>query len=650
MKLKYLVTLFFVVLVFGASGQTNNEAVLFTVGGDPVYASEFIKVYRKNLDLVQDESQKDVDGYLKLFTNYKLKLKEARALGLHKDAGYLRELNTYKKQLAQNYMGDGEVTEALVKEAYQRVSYLVNAGHILVKVSEKAPPKDTLEAYNKILRLRERALKEGFEKVRGQVHNGQTVFGEKLGYFSGFDMVYKFENAAYNTPVNEISQPFRTRFGYHIVKVLDKQKSQGEVKVAHIMLVERKNDSLGENPETKIQEIYKKIEQGEDFESLAKQFSDDKSSAVKGGVLAPFSKGQLRSKTFEDVAFGLKNTEDVSKPFKTEFGWHIVKLIEKIPVPDFESLKPELIEKIKRDSRSQLIDEALVNKLKSKYNIAKDQPNLDYFASILNEDYFKRTWKVPKDLNGEKPFLKIGSQQLTFRDFANYLENQQRNFTPKMPFDKLVKNRYEGFLKQNLIKYQEAHLESENQDYADIVAEYRDGLLLFKLMEDTIWNVETTDTVAIKDYYEANRGKYVVPKRVDAVVAVSQKQKTLKKVGKLLKKDTPLEEIKSLVNGGNNVEVIFTTGVMEAGHQALPEELELKKGISKIHKHNGTFVIVKINEVLPETPKTFAEAKGLVVADYQNYKEKNWLEKLAQKYPVKLDNNVLSAVKEELNK
>lgn len=649
MKLKHLITLFLAFLAFGVNGQTSNSETLFTVDGNPVYVSEFVKVYKKNLDLVQDESQKDVDEYLKLFTNYKLKLKEAKALGLNEDANYLRELNNYKKQLAKSYMTDSKVTDALVEEAYQRVSQEVNANHILVKVDENASPKDTLAAYNKITKLRDRALKEGFEKVRAEVHNGQTVFGEQLGYFSGFRMVYKFENEAFNTPVGDISQPFRTRFGYHIVNVLDKRPSKGEVTVAHIMVVEKPNDSLAEKPEDRIQDIYKKIEQGEDFASLAKQFSDDRNSSPKGGELAPFSSGQLRAKEFEDVAFGLENEGDISEPFKTDFGWHIVKLINKKPVPDFEALKSELVNKVKRDSRSNLIDKALIDKLKAKYKIGNPPSDLNYFVSILNDDYFSRTWKLPENLDGKKPFLKIGTKQLTYQDFANYLENQQRNTTPKLPFKTLVAKKYEAFLEQQLLDYQEENLENENEEYADIVKEYRDGLLLFELMENTIWNAGTTDTIAIKEYYEANKSKYVSPERIDAVVATSSKQKTLKKVAKLLKQDMAVERIKSLVNSNDAIEVLFTSEVMEANHQALPEGLELKKGISKIHKHNGAYVIVKIKEVLPESQKTFEDAKGLVIADYQNYKEEKWLNDLAEKYPVKVNQEVLANVKEQLN-
>ena len=645
MSLRYLLTLFLIVFFLKVTAQSTSNEVLFSVDGDSVFSSEFLRVYNKNLDLVQDEAQKDVDEYLKLFTNYKLKLKEAKAIGLDKKPSYLRELSNYKKQLASNFMKDNKVTDALVEEAYGRISYDVNAIHILVKLAEDASPQDTLVAYNNILKLRDRAIKEGFEKVRAEVHNGQTIYGEKLGYFSGFKMVYKFENVAYNTEVGNISQPFRTRFGYHIVNVLDKRKSRGERTVAHIMVIEKAGDSLAENPEVRIQDIYKKINQGEDFESLAKQLSDDKNSAAKGGVLSPFSGGQLSVQEFEDVAFGLDKIGDVSEPFKTNYGWHIVKLYAKKPIPNFEVIKPELVEKVKRDDRSKLIDEALINKLRKRYDINDEQPALSYFESIFNDDYFKRTWKIPADFKAEQHLVKIGDKQFSYGDFGDYLLKTQRNPTQKGLHNAVISNKYETFLNDNLIQYHEDNLESENQEFAYIVDEYRDGLLLFELMETTIWNAAKTDSIGINDYYNSHKNDYVLPKRIDAIIASSAKQKTLKKVSKLLEKEMPLERIKSLVNSNDKIEVIFTSGILDAKHQAVPKGFNLKKGVSKIYNHNNAFVIVQVKDVLLETQKSFEEAKGTVISDYQTFKENNWVKTLSEKYKVIVNQETLKNIK-----
>lgn len=648
MKTKYYLSLFITLFMCNSYAQSTKEDVLFTVDSEPVYTSEFIRVYNKNLDLVQDESQKDVDEYLTLFTNYKLKLKEAESLGLNEKPTYIRELDSYKKQLAKSYITDSKVTNALVEEAYERISYDVKANHILIRVLENANPEDTLVAYNNILKLRDRALNEGFDVVRKEVHNGQSVFGEELGYFSGFKMVYKFESVAFNTAVDSISQPFRTRFGYHIVNVQDKRKSRGERTVAHIMVVKKEGDSLAEKPEDRIQDIYQKINQGEDFETLAKQFSDDKSSASKGGMLSPFSSGQISAQAFEDTAFSLETIGDVSQPFQTQYGWHIVKLYNKKPIPPFEVMKSELEEKVKRDSRSKLIDDALVNKLRTQYNVEINKGALDYFVSILNDDYLKRSWKLPTDFDGNKPFVKIEQKQFTNKEFGDYLLKTQRNAKPNSSFNNIVSESYEEFLNTKLVEYKEDNLENESEEFAHILGEYRDGLLLFDLMETTIWNASKTDSIGIQNYYESHKNKYVLPERVDAVVASSAKQKTLKKVSKLLDDGMAIEEIKSLVNSNDKVQVIFTSDIMDASHQALPKDFQFKTGISEIYKHNKAFVVVQVKDILPQTQKTLDEAKGAVISDYQTYKEENWLKELGDKYKIVVNKDVLNKVKTQI--
>ncbi len=648
MQLKHFFTLLFTAIVLQINAQSETDEVLFTVDETPVYISEFLRVYNKNLDLVQDESQKDVDEYLTLFTTYKLKLKEAKALKLNEKPSYLRELNTYRKQLAKNFIYDNKVTDELVEEAYDRILHEIKANHILIKIPENANPQDTLVAFNTISKLRERALKEGFETVRKEVHNGKSIFGEELGYFSGFRMVYKFENEAFSTNVDEISQPFRTRFGYHIVKVLEKRKSKGERTVAHIMINIKENDTLGEKPETRIQDIYKKLNQGEAFEDLAKQFSDDRNSASKGGLLSSFSSGQLSSPEFEDVAFNLEHIDDVSQPFKTKYGWHIVKLHAKKLIPPFQDIKSELEAKVKRDERSKLIDKALTTKLKAKYNINDSQPALAYFVSLLNDDYFKGTWKLPTDFINDSLLIKIENLQFTFKEFGVYLQKTQRGVNPKSTFKAIVSEKYNAFLNKRLIQYQENHLEEENEEFAHIVNEYRDGLLLFDLMETTIWNTAKSDSLETQNYYKTNKEKYMLPERVDAIVASATKQKTLKRVAKLLQQDMSLEDIKRLVNNNGEVHVVFTSGIMDARHQAFPGNFEFKKGISKIYKHNKAFIVAQVKEVLPKKIKTFEEAKGLIISDYQAYKEKNWVKQLKEKYKIVVNQSALNKVKNQI--
>ncbi|WP_044398890.1 peptidylprolyl isomerase [Lacinutrix sp. Hel_I_90] len=640
---------FFFAFFFGMlfMTQAQEDKVLFTVENEPVYTQEFIRVYNKNLDLVKDESQKDIDAYLKLFINYKLKLREARQMKLDEKQSYKTELQSYKNQLSKNYLSDSKVTDTLVMEAYERLKQEVNANHILVRLDENASVEDTLAAYNEALKLRNRVLDEGYAAVQKDVHNGRTIFAENLGYFSAFKMVYPFENAAYNTKTGEISMPFRTRFGYHIVEVLDKRASRGEVSVAHIMLNE--NQDSTEDSEVKINEIYQRLKQGEAFEALAKQFSQDKSSSAKGGLLKPFSGGELSSLEFEEMAFGLNKVGEISKPFKTNFGWHIIKLIDKKPMSTYSDMKSELESKIKRDTRSKIINDSRVNDLKARYTIVENSDGLNYFKTIVNEEYQNKRWNLPSDFEAEKTLVKIQDKELTYGDFGIYLVKSQRNSNAANSIDAIVENRYKDFLDNQLLKYEEDNLINENKEFAQIVDEYRDGLLLFDLMESEIWSAGKNDTIAIQKYFEAYKSNYFFKERVVAVVASSATKAELKKVAKLFEKNKSVEEIKKVINTDSAINVSFTMGEMDASHQALPDNFIFKKGISKIYKHNDAYVVVKVDDVLPKSQKTIEEAKGRVISDYQEFKENNWLKELAFKYTVKVNQDALESVKAKLN-
>ena len=639
--------LLLVLLALNLSFAQEKDEILLTVDGEPVMTSEFLRVYNKNLDLVKDESQKDVDGYLKLFTEYQLKLKEAKRLKLDEDTKYQREFLRYKKQLTKNYLSENKVTDALVKEAYERNSYDVNASHVLVRLDANA--KDTIDAYNQVLKLRERVLEEGFDAVKADMHNGQTIFLEDLGYFSAFKMVYDFETAAYNTPKGEISMPFRTQFGYHVVKVNDKRPSRGTITAAHIMIALQQKDSLLD-PEERINDIYKKLQQGEKFESLAKQFSDDKSSARNGGNLSPFKSGQLSSTIFEDNAFDLKNDGDVSEPFKSEYGWHIVKRISLEPIQSFEDLKPTMESKVKRDSRSQLINEAMVDELKKRYEISYDDDAKAYFESLLDDGYFARSWRLPEDLENEKTVFTIGSRSFNYGEFGSHLMSAQRTYANKKgDFSVIIDNEFDKFFENSILQYREDNLEFENEDFANILKEYRDGLLLFDLMEKEIWNKASKDTIGLEAYYQKHKTQYQWNERVDVIIATSANEDYAKKALKMMKNGKPEADIKEALDTDSKKNIIFTKGTFSVDDPKLPTNLEVKQGVSEIYVHNDAFHVIDIKSVLPAGNKTLEEAKGNVINDYQAEIEANWIDSLHKRFKVEINEKALEKVKAKIN-
>ena len=621
-----------------SNAQITDDDVLLTIAGAPVSANEFVRVYNKNLNLVQDDSQKEVGSYLELFINYKLKLTEAKALRYDKDPTYLREFNSYKNQLTQSYLTDKNVTDDLVREAYDRTENEVKAQHILVLLDEVET--DTVAAYSKIQAYRERFINEDFDSLKKELHNGKSIFVEDLGYFSAFKMVYNFESAAYATQVGEVSQPFRTRFGFHVVKVLEKRKSRGQVSVAHIMIANTQKDSTLVAKE-RIEELHRLVLQGDDFAELAKQFSDDKSSSMRGGELSPFKSGQINSEIFETTAFELSKSNPLSKPIQTQFGWHILKFINKKPVKPFEELKSDLENQVGKDSRSQLVKAKMLERLLTEYQIENPNLKVTEFESKLTYNSSLNTWELDKNFDENQSFLEIKNQTLTYQDFLDFLNKNQKLVKKEWSTTAVVKKQYASFLEQSVFQYKKDNLESENEEFAHILNEYREGLLLFDLMQDKIWEGAKNDSLGLQEFYNANKQNYVWPDRIEGSVARSTTAKYIKKVRKYWAKNKSNQEIDDALNKAQQ-NVIFSNGELE--RSTLPKNLEFKTGLSKIIEENSNFYVVNVTSLKPATPKTFEEAKGQSIADYQIALESEWIQELRAKFEVDINESVFTKV------
>lgn len=634
----FLSITFFTFLLSNA--QIKDADTLITISGEPILANEFIRVYNKNLNLVQDDSQKNIDSYLELFVNYKLKLTEAKALRYDKDPKYINEFKSYKNQLTQTYLTDKNVTDDLVREAYERTENEVKAQHILVLLDEVET--DTLAAYSKIKAYRERFINEDFESLKKELHNGKTTYVEDLGYFSAFKMVYNFETAAYATEVGSVSQPFRTRFGFHVVKILEKRKSKGEVSVAHIMIANTQKDTTLVAKD-RIQELYRLLLQGEDFGELAKQFSDDKSSSMRGGELKPFKSGQINSEIFETTAFELSPSNPISKPIQTQFGWHILKYINKNPIQSFEKLQPELKNKVGKDSRSQLVKAKMLERLLAEYQIENPNSNLAALETNLSYNTSENMWELPSKFNKDQSFLSIKNQTYSFGDFLEYLNKNQKSIKKDWATSVIVKKQYTAFLEKSVFKYKEENLENENEEFAHILNEYREGLLLFDLMQDKIWEGAKNDSIGLQEFYNSNKQNYIWPDRIEGSVARSTDAKFIKKVRKYWAKNQSNKMINEVLNEDQQ-NVIFSNGELELGHPTLPKGIEFKTGLSKVIEENSNFYVVNITAVKPTSPKTFEEAQGQLVADYQKELESRWINELRDKFKVNINQDVLAKV------
>lgn len=638
--------------------QNTKKEVLFTVDDKPYYTDEFKRVYNKNLELVKDESQKDLNQYLELFVGYKLKINKANKLGLQNNSRYINELASYRQQLAKNYTSDSKVTKALVDEAYARIQKEVKASHILITCDENAMPVDTLKAYNLALDIRKKALAgENFESLAEKNSQDPSAKDNKgnLGYFSAFRMVYPFETAAFKTKVGEISMPVRTKFGYHLIKVTDVRDNRGEVTVAHIMLTKPQNAKPEEIEKIKstIQEIYAKLKQGEKFEDLANQFSQDKNSSFKGGVLPKFSSGQLSSEEFENNSFALKNSGDLSEPFETQFGWHIVKLIQKHPVKKLDEMSKELENKISRDERSRLIEKTVNERIKKKYPAVRNEKLYAKIKGIVGDSYYNGEWSLPEnksDFSGT--LITIGNSNVLGTEFLTELDALKKNKnTAIKPIGKLVDFYYNSFAEEKIKKYFNNNLENEFPEFANIMEEYRDGLLLFDLMEKEIWNKSKQDSVGLKEFYSKNQSKYVWKNRVKVLTASSTNEDIMKKTLKMLKSGLKADEIKAKLNTNDVVNVIFKEETFEEGVANFPKTLNSKEGeFTSVFKEGDHYFVNKTIQKLPAGNKTLEETKGKVINDYQQFLEDNWVSELKKEFKVNVNQDVFERLKAEMKK
>ncbi len=657
MRITRLLLFVFLLTPFVVLSQSKD--VLFTIDNHPYYTDEFVRVYNKNLDLVKDDSQKNLDNYLELYIGYKLKVEKAYKIGLHNNANYQNELKSYRAQLSKSYLNDSKVTNELVQEAYGRMLQEIRASHILVLVDENAAPEDTLKAYQKITDIKKRIESgEDFAQVAQQFSEDPSVKENNgdLGYFSAFRMVYPFENAAFSTAVGNVSKPFRTRFGYHVVKVVDKRANRGEVTVAHIMILKPASVSDKPSPNTEdkakvtIEDIYKKIQQGESFESLAQQFSEDKSSATKGGVLQRFGSGQLSSEAFENVAFSLQNANEISTPFQSQFGWHIVKLIEKHTLRTLADMKSELEEKVKKDERSLLITNSLAKKLRSTYSLSKDKKTMAAVKKVVTDDFYAQTWELPsnsKDL--ENTILVINAKKsITASQFINYIHSQQKSKVKIKPISKLVDALFEKFIDEQITNYYNENLENEFSDFKFVMDEYRDGLLLFDLMDREIWTRAKSDTIGLQDFYNNHKINYQWKKRFVVDIFSSTDKLVIEKALKLMKKGTSLEAIKEKLNTQEKVNIMLRSGVFEEDDAQLSSFQKLSKGISGIVFKDNYYYVLNVTEIKEAGPKLFAECKGKVMSDYQQFLESNWVNELKKEFEVKIQPEVFTTVKKQL--
>lgn len=646
-----------VLLLSVISYAQDSNPTLMTIGGKDVKLDEFNTIFNKN-NANEAHTEASIKEYLDLFIKFKLKVREAEELGYDTVATFIKELKGYRKQLAEPYLTDKDVTEDLIKEAYERMKKDVKASHILVRLPMGAKAKDTLAAHKKIMNIRKRILKgEDFGKVAKEVSEDPSAVKNNgnLGYFRVFDMVYPFETAVYNATLNKVSMPVRTDFGYHLVLLTDKRDARGKIQVAHILVKSGKDADAEQqkNSKQKIQEIYEKLKAGENFEDLAKKYSEDPVSAKKGGEIPAFESGKM-VESFENSAYGLKNDGDFSEPVQTSYGWHIIKRIALTPLQPYDELYGLIKSKVTRDSRSNKSKNALVERIKKENNFKENlKERNDFYRVITAEEYMNATWNADKAKNLNKVMFGFYAEdgdklEYTQQDFANIFRTQSST-KKKVNMVSEINQLYEEKVAEKAIAFLDSRLEKTNDEFRLLTEEYRDGILLFDLTDKKVWSKAVNDTVGLKNFYEQNKNNYMWPQRVKGAIYTCSDEAVAKKVSKLIKKKAKKgysnEFILQQVNKDSQLNLNLQEGTYAKGDNDLIDDVEWKSNsVTKIVEKDRV-ELVAIEEVLDPAPKELKEIKGIVISDYQNFLEKNWIEELKGKYEVKVNDEVLKLVK-----
>jgi peptidyl-prolyl cis-trans isomerase SurA len=699
-KTHFVLALAFAVITSSVNAQ-DKDPVVMTINDRPIKKSEFEAVYRKNNGR-ETSGSKSVREYVDLFSLFKSKVFEAESLGLDTLSSFRNELAGYRRQLAAPYLTDKNTNESLITEAHERMKQEVKASHILIRLDEKALPKDTLEAWTRTNMIRntilgksptpaevssyEKLLKNTTEiskqlktkdsslyknkmsviKALGEISkdaqdkfplvaarsteepSGAERKGE-LPWFTAFDMVYPFETAAYNTKVGELSNIIRTRFGYHIIKVYDRRDNRGEMTAAHIMVLlpKKPTDQDKANAKTKIDEIYAKLKGGQSFEELARQFSDDKQTSERGGQLQPFKGGRL-PKAFEDAAFALSKNGDYSEPVLSPYGWHIIKRIDHLPVRSLADMKNELKTRVQKDARSQKGREALIARVKQENNFKENLKNRDEILKVLDTTYKNATWKADRASKlGNKEIFNLAGKSYTQMDFAKFMESQMSFRPGVVDLNEIMRNMYRTWVDETVVNYEDAQLEKKYPDFANLYREYRDGILLFDLTDQKVWGKAVKDTAGLRQFYESHKNNYMWDERAEVTTYKCLNEKVAKDVRKLIKAGKDEKQIIETINKPSQLNVSAENVTYLKGENK-NVDANWKQGVAekdiKDEKENKVLVLI-VNKILPKSPKTLGECRGNATADYQSNLDTEWISYLRNKYKVKVNEDVLGTIK-----
>lgn len=652
--MKYRLSIILMVIATGLlHAQGIQDSILLIAGGREVTAGEFMRMYKK---IYNPSDTGDFNNYLEQFIVFKLKVADAISKGYDTTKAFRTELQGYRDQVAKNYLTDKNVKEEILKRSYEKTLKEINAWHILVSCPPNSSPEDTLAAFKKALEIRARIISgEPFEQVARSASDDPSAIynGGNLGYITAFQMITPFEEAVYNMKKGELSNPVRTPYGYHIIKVADIRPSRGKIKVAHIMRSVPPNapEQVAKAAEDTIKYIYKKLLEGASFSDLAMKYSDHKESAARGGELNWFGAGEIISE-FAEAAFSLEKNGDFTPPVKTIYGWHIIKRLDKKDPPSYEEARSQLESKIDETWLNSLATRSMVNSLKQEYKFRLNTTALNWFLENTDTLIIRGLSKYDRGAIPSGTLYTFDGQKFSNVEFARYIESRASSNNTEEPAN-FVNKLAETCITDHILRYENSLLEKKYPEFRYLVNEFHDGILLFEISKEKIWDRAQNDTSGLKKYYEENKQRYPGKKSFTGMIYMCMEKakagKFYKAARKYIKKPDFEKRLQAMFNAGSDTIIKLYKGVFQEGDSLLPENLKWEEGLheTEIKGFPSVIVITKIN---PASPLPLNEVMGEISSEYQNFLESEWIKQLKEKYPVRINRTILEQVKNELQK
>jgi peptidyl-prolyl cis-trans isomerase SurA len=652
MKLRLTLIIFLsVMLDFTAWSQGLIDKTLMTVAGKAVPAGEFIRMYNKS---AEPGKQNDIDTYLQQYITFKCKVADAISLGMDTTRAFKTELGGYRDQLAQNYLTDIETKEKLLQKTYQRSLTEINAWHILVSCPEGAKPEDTLNAWQKASDIRKRIINgESFEEVARSSSDDPSVKinGGNLGYFTVFQMIMPFEDEAYRLKKGAVSEPVRTPYGYHIIKVADKRPSKGKILVAHIMKTAPPGADEADVRKAKeaTDSIYQKLLGGASFSELAARYSDHNESAAAGGKLNWFGAGEIIP-DFSEAAFSIADTGKYTKPVRTVYGWHIIKLLDKKPPGTYEETKSYLESRLNQSYLNSVSKKSFIDRLKKEYRFSINEDARNWFIANTDTMIIRGLLKYNRTEMPSGNIYSFAGQHLTTKDFATYIERRSSIIATNDPVF-FINQTIEAKAADQVFKYENSVLEKKYPDFRFLMNEFHDGILLFEISGLKVWNRVQNDSLGLKQYYEEHKKDFLTKKGIEAKVYTLRSAKDEKKFNPAFKKYSGKPETDRLMlkkfNRENDSLLVINERKYFSGDDPAIDKLDWTLG-PKYLNINGFPEIILIQKIIDPEPLPFVEVQGEMMTRYQDFLENEWLKQLKEKYTVKIDNQVYDEVKKNI--